>query len=104
MKRVIARRLAWVAVKYRVLQNQQFGALPLRSCSDLVAAVIHGIETAWQKGKVASMLTLDIQGAFDTVLPGRSGQRLRDQGWPENLVCWVLGFATKRRARIRLDN
>ncbi|KZL86239.1 transposon i [Colletotrichum incanum] len=41
------------------------------------------------------MLTLDIKGAFDAVLPGRLIRRLRCQGWPENLV--------QRRVRIRLD-
>ncbi|KZL86237.1 endonuclease reverse, partial [Colletotrichum incanum] len=106
LERLVARRLAWITVKpvkHQVLHDQQFGALPLRSCSDLTAAAIHDIECAWQRGLVTSMLTLDVKGAFDAVLPGRLVHRLRQQGWPENLVKWVSSFVIGRRARIRLD-
>ncbi|OHW97570.1 endonuclease reverse transcriptase [Colletotrichum incanum] len=103
LERLVARRLAWITVKHRILHDQQFGALPLRSCSDLVAAAIHNIECAWQRGLVTFMLTLGIKGAFDAVLPGRLIRHLRRQGWPKNLVQWVSSFVLGRRARIRLD-
>ena len=61
-----------------------FGALPGRSATDLAAAVVHDVEESLLRGKVASMLTLDIKGAFDAVLPGRLVQRLKQQGWPDN--------------------
>jgi hypothetical protein len=38
---------------------------------DLAAAVIHDIEESWARGKVVSLLTLDVRRAFDAVLPGR---------------------------------
>lgn len=103
LERLVAKRLAWIAVKHRVLHNQQFGALPLRSCSDLIAAAIHDIECAWQRGFVTSMLTLDVKGAFDAVLPVRLIQRFHTQGWSENLIRWVSSFTTERKARMRLD-
>ncbi|EDO03795.1 hypothetical protein SS1G_06276 [Sclerotinia sclerotiorum 1980 UF-70] len=46
---------------------------------------------------------MDVKGAFDTVLPGRLVNRLREQGWPNNLVRWVQSFATNRSIKIRLD-
>ena len=49
------------------------------------------------------MLTLDIKGAFDTVLPGRLILRLRKQGWPNILVNWVTSFVTNYTVQIRLD-
>ncbi|EED11469.1 reverse transcriptase, putative [Talaromyces stipitatus ATCC 10500] len=51
----------------------------------------------------ASLLTLDVKGAFDAVLPGRLIRRLREQGWPTNLVLWIASFATGRSVQIRLD-
>ncbi|EED14533.1 hypothetical protein TSTA_107400 [Talaromyces stipitatus ATCC 10500] len=51
----------------------------------------------------ASLLTLDVKGAFDSVLPGRLIRRLREQGWPTNLVLWIASFATGRSVQIRLD-
>ncbi|EED20964.1 hypothetical protein TSTA_081970 [Talaromyces stipitatus ATCC 10500] len=50
-----------------------------------------------------SLLTLDVKGAFDSVLPGRLIRRLREQGWPTNLVLWIASFATGRSVQIRLD-
>ncbi|EED17318.1 reverse transcriptase, putative [Talaromyces stipitatus ATCC 10500] len=51
----------------------------------------------------ASLLTLDVKGAFDAVLPSRLIRRLREQGWPTNLVLWIASFATGRSVQIRLD-
>lgn len=70
LERLIARRLSRVAINQKVLNPQQFGALPKRSALDLVSCVIHEVEKARSKNLVASLLTLDIKGAFDTVLPG----------------------------------
>ncbi len=66
LESLIARRLAYTAIKYGVLHKQQFGALPRRSAVDLVGCLIHDIEQARSWGKVAPLLTLDIQGAYDT--------------------------------------
>jgi hypothetical protein len=55
---------------------QHFGALPGRAATDLVAAAVHDIEESWARGKVASLLTLDIKGAFDAVMLGRMVKRL----------------------------
>ncbi|ODM21538.1 hypothetical protein SI65_02382 [Aspergillus cristatus] len=46
LERLIAHRMAWIAIKHKVLHPQQFGALPLRSATDLAAALIHD-EQGW---------------------------------------------------------
>src|SRR6266480_3389130 len=103
LERIIAKRLSWLAIRQKVLPRQQFGALPLRSATDLVAAAVHDIEEAWSRGKVVSMLTLGVQGALDTVLPGLLIRRLQDQKWPCNIQKWVASFLTDRSATIKLD-
>lgn len=103
LERLVAKRMSWVAIKYKVLARQQFGALPLRSSVDLTTSLTHDIETALAKGMTASVATLDIKGAFDAVLPGRLVRRLREQGWPAMLCDWVSSFATKRKVCIRID-
>ena len=62
------------------------------------------MEDALYRRQTASLLTLDVKGAFDAVLPGRLVRRLREQGWPSNLVSWVASFATGRTVYIRLDD
>jgi ribonuclease HI/endonuclease/exonuclease/phosphatase family metal-dependent hydrolase len=103
LERLIARRMSWVAVSHKVLASQQFGALPLRSAVDLTTCLTHDVEEALNQGLTASLLTLDVKGAFDTVLPGRLVRRLREQGWPDNLIRWVASFATGRSVQVRLD-
>ncbi|KAI9039460.1 reverse transcriptase [Aspergillus affinis] len=103
LERLIARNMAWIAISYKVLASQQFGALPLRSAVDLTTCLLHDVEQTLNQGKTASLLTFDIKGAFDGVLPGRLVYRLRTQGWPENLVRWVASFITGRTVQIRLD-
>ena len=103
LERLVARRLAWAAVREKITHPQYFGALPGRSAVDLAAAAVHDIEESWARGKVVTLLTLDVRGAFDAVLPGRLVQRLCQQGWPSNIVRWVASFVSQRSAAVRLD-
>jgi hypothetical protein len=103
LERLIARKMAWLAVSLRVINSQQFGALPLRSSVDLTTCLTHDVEEALLNGRKASLLTMDVKGAFDAVLIGRLARRLREQGWPDYLVRWIYSFATNRSVRIRLD-
>ncbi|POS82881.1 hypothetical protein EPUL_003848 [Erysiphe pulchra] len=93
-----------VLVELDEIDRQQFGALPKRSAADLVGCLVHDIEKARSQRKVASLLTMDIRGAFDTVLPGRLKYRLRKQGWPKWLIGRVESFVTNRSARIRMGD
>ena len=55
------------------------------------------------KRRKASILTLDIKGGFDTVLPSRLLHRLVDQGWPQQVRAWISSFLSGWQAEIRLD-
>lgn len=103
LERLLARKMAWLAISLQILSSQQFGALPLRSATDLTTCLTHDVEAALNKGLKATLLTMDVKGAFDGVLPGRLVRRLREQGWPDNLVRWVQSFTTGRSVHIRLD-
>ncbi|KAJ6437079.1 reverse transcriptase [Purpureocillium lavendulum] len=104
LERLIARRLAWASIRYGILHPQQVGALPKRSAVDLVAALVHDIETALANSQVATLVTMDVQGAFDTVMRNRLILRLRQQGWPTHLVRWAGSFMQDRSAAIRFQD
>lgn len=104
LERLIARRLAHAAVAEGVLPPQVAGALPKRSAIDIVSALVHDVEAALNRGLVATAVTADIEGAFDTTLRFLLLYRLRTQGWPPNVVSWVSSFMKGRRARIRHDD
>ena len=87
LERLLARNISWLAINLRILLDQQFGALPLQSSVDLTTCLTHNIETALNSKLQAILLTMDIKGAFNEVLPSQLVRRLCEQGWPDNLVC-----------------
>ncbi|KAI1002862.1 hypothetical protein K3495_g5340 [Podosphaera aphanis] len=103
LERIVAKRMSWIAIQYKILARQQFGALPKRSSVDLITCLTHDVETALARGLTATMATLDIKGAFDAVLPGRLVRRLREQGRPVQLCNLIASFATERKVCIRLN-
>ncbi|EDN08633.1 conserved hypothetical protein [Histoplasma mississippiense (nom. inval.)] len=103
LERIIARRLAYTALIHGIVSPQHGGALPRRSAMDLVAAFTHEVEAAFAQNKEVSMVTMDVQGAFDAVLRRRLLQRMAQQGWPRELLQLIDSFLTERRAQVRLE-
>jgi len=56
---------------HRILSPQHRGALPKRSAADLTAAFTHNTEAAWAQGWHVTIVTLDVQGAFNALLKNR---------------------------------
>ncbi|KAJ6785029.1 hypothetical protein PWT90_10770 [Aphanocladium album] len=104
LERVIARRMAYAAIKYGIIHSNQAGALPKRSAIDIVVSLIYDIEKALAAGKVATLVTEDVMGAFDAILRNRMILRLRQQGWPDFLVRWIASFLLERLAKVRFQN
>ena len=103
LERLIARRLAREAIAREIIPPGYHGAVPFRSAADLAVALVDDIERALSQGKVVSLLPYDIMGAFDSILPGRLANRLYSQGWPVNLIRWVISFQLDRLAAISLE-
>ena len=80
LKRLVAKRMAWTALINNLLSAQHAGASPKRSTMDLVASFVHEAENALAAGLEVSMVTMDVQGAFDALLKRRLLQRMRYQG------------------------
>jgi hypothetical protein len=49
---------------------------------DLVASFMHDVELAIASGRQVTMVTMDVQGAFDVLLVNRLLQRMIEQGCP----------------------
>ncbi|POS85894.1 hypothetical protein EPUL_003872 [Erysiphe pulchra] len=103
LERLIARRLSYLALKEKILAKDQCSAVKYRSVTDLTTALNCDIRDAWNKRKVAGMVTVDVKGVFDGILCNRLLFRLRSQGWPICFVKWVESF-TDRSANIHFDN
>ena len=103
LERLVAKRMAWTALTNKVLSAQHAGASPKRSTMDLVASFVHEAENALAAGLEVSMVTMDVQGAFDALLKRRLLQRIRCQGWPLKVLKLTDSFLTGRIVRVRLE-
>jgi ribonuclease HI len=104
LERIISRRIAWTSLIQGVLSPQHCGALPKRSAMDLVACFTHDVEEALARGEQVTMVTMDVQGAFDALLPRRLLQRMSEQGWPLPLLRLINSFLSDRKVRVRLED
>lgn len=104
LERLLAKRIAWTALTHNLISPQHGGALPRRSGTDLVASLSHDIESALAMGQEVTIVTADIQGAFDALLPRRLLARMRKDGWPDKCLRVIQCFLDKRRVRVRLED
>lgn len=103
LERLLARRISFLALRNDILAIDQCSAVSKRSAVDLTTALTCDVQTALDSKSVAGMVTVDIKGAFDGIAKGRLVHRLREQGWPEQLLTWTASFFDHRKANIRLD-
>lgn len=102
-ERLLAKRMAWTALQHNLVSPTHAGALPRRSATDLAVSLTHDVETALARGKKVTMVTLDVQGAFDALLRRRLTKRMHDQGWPPIAIRLVDSFLTNREVRSKLE-
>lgn len=88
------------------MHPNQAGALPQRSATDIAAALTHDVEQARRRRtkRVATLVTMDVEGAFDAILRNRLILQLRRQGWPTFLVHWLAMFLASRLAKLRFED
>jgi hypothetical protein len=83
LERLVARRIAHAAVIQQVTHPNQAGALPKRSATDLAATLTDLADEALNKGLAVTVVTQDVEGAFNAIQRNRMTRRLLEQGWPE---------------------
>jgi Reverse transcriptase (RNA-dependent DNA polymerase)/Endonuclease-reverse transcriptase len=100
----IARRITDAAESQGLLPEGQMGNRKNRSTELAVRLVTEAVRTAWSYGAVASLLQLDIKGAFDTVNHIRLLDTMRKQGFPMWVVRWAGSYLEARTARLVFDD
>jgi Reverse transcriptase (RNA-dependent DNA polymerase) len=84
---LIAQWLSKAAEECHLLLDTQMGARVRRSAETALELLTRQIHTIWSsKRRVATLLSLDILGAFDTVNPTRLLDTLRKKGFPYWIV------------------
>lgn len=95
--------MTYTALHSQIIPQNIFGALPRRSANDLVSCVVHDVEHILSLRQKAVLVTLDVQGAFDSVLHERLLRRIKKMGWPIEAISWIRSFLKERRVRVRYN-
>lgn len=105
LEAVITWKLNNLAETHELLPAQQMGARKRRSTKTALKLLVETIHTAWycNKKNVASLLFLDVAGAFDHVSHPRLLHNLRSKGIPEYIVQWTQSFLTDRSISMTIE-
>ncbi|EAQ84238.1 hypothetical protein CHGG_10642 [Chaetomium globosum CBS 148.51] len=100
---VVATKVTLAAEANGLLPDEQMGNRAHRSTELAVRLVVAQVQEAWRHKGAASLLQLDISGAFDTVNHTRLLATLREMGYPRWLVLWIRDWLTGREATLLFD-
>jgi hypothetical protein len=100
LEAVIARRLPYLAETYRLLPENYFGGRPNRSAEQALNLLVKKIHEAWRAYRILSLVSFDVQGAFNGVHPSVLADRLRERRVPGDLVAWIESFCNGRKASV----
>ncbi|RYO14582.1 hypothetical protein AA0111_g11928 [Alternaria arborescens] len=105
MDAVMARRLSHLAETHHVLPPTHMGGRKMRSTEHTLHTVTKKIYEAWDRriGQVASLLLLDVSGAFDNVSHVFLLHDLRKRRVDEKTVKWIASFLSNRHTSIAID-
>jgi hypothetical protein len=102
---LIASRITKAFEENSLLPRTQMGARSGRATTTALSLLTTTVHSVWQKhpGYVASMLSLDLSGAFDKVSHERLLARLRSKGSPEWLCNTISSFLIGRQTQVSFD-
>jgi retrotransposon-encoded endonuclease/reverse transcriptase-like protein len=102
---VIARRITGLAEANNLLPDTQMGARKGRSAETALQLITEQVHAIWGlpgPKRVATLLSLDISGAFDNVSHERLAHDLKKRRIPLILINWIISFLQDRETTIKL--
>jgi hypothetical protein len=104
LEAIMATRLSYLAERYSLLPMNHFGGRKQRSCEQALDVLVEKIFEAWRGGRVLSLVTFDVEGAFNGVHPAVLEGRLRERCVPEIMVKWIRSFCEQRTGNVVVGN
>ena len=103
LEAIVASRLSYIVERYNLLPTNHMGGRRKRSSEQAVTVLVEAIREAWRASKVLSLVTFDVQGAFNGVHPEVLRTRLLQRKVPKKLAEWIFSFCTERSAELVID-
>jgi len=101
---IVAENISHLVEEHNLLPKTHFGGRPGRTTGDAVHYLVHKIKDAWRRGKVVSILFLDVEGAFPNAVTDRLIHNLRKRKIPKVYVDFIERLLTNRKTKLRFDD
>ena len=101
---IVAEQLLYYTEKYYLLPNYNFEGQLEWTTTDTMHLLIYKIKDAWHKGKVASVLFLNIKRAFPNTVPKKLVGNLRKHKVPAKLFDFTKEMLANRATRLRFND
>ena len=101
---IVAESISNLIEANQILPKTHFGGRPGRTTTDAIHYLVHKIKNAWRNGQVASVLFLDVEGAFPNAVTERLIHNLKRRRIPAKLVRFIARSLTNRRTKIKFDD
>ncbi|VDC04308.1 unnamed protein product [Peniophora sp. CBMAI 1063] len=100
---IVTEQLTYLSEQHGLLPSAQYGGRPGRTTTDSMHVLNDIITAAWAEGKVASVLFLDIEGAFPNAVPEVLIHDLRMCRVPAYIVNFVQLLLEGRSTQLKFD-
>jgi ribonuclease HI len=101
---IVAEDISYLVEKEFLLPESHYGGRPGRMTTDAVHVLVDKIKSAWRKGKVVSVLFLDVEAAFPNAVTDRLIHNLRRRKIPSVYIRFVEQLLKGRRTRMKFDD
>jgi len=102
LESILATRISFAAEEFELLPRRHMGGRKARGTELALQVLMETIHAAWLRGEVATVLLLDIMGAFDNLSHTRLIHNLRKGRIGGNMINWILSFLSNRSTIISL--
>ena len=101
---IVAENISCLVEQHHLIPNTHFGGRLGRTTTDALHYLVHKIKQAWANNQVASVLFLNVEGAFPNAVTDRLLHNLRKRRIPNIYIKFITQLLTNRRTRIKFDN
>ncbi|RBQ76961.1 hypothetical protein FVER14953_12340 [Fusarium verticillioides] len=103
LEKIFTYRLKQLAVEHNLLPDVQFGT-PGKCTTKALQYLLNNVYSAWTGNfrRLATLMGLDITGAYDRVERSKLMKILQDAGLPEWMLSFIWSFLTDRSTDMRL--
>ncbi len=101
---IMAEQLSYYTEKYQLLLDHHYGGQPGQTTTDAMHLLTYRIKDAWHKGKVMSVLLLDIKGTFPNAVPEKLVHNMRKHKVPSKIIDFMEEMLANRATRLKFDD